>query len=32
MKKKLKMKKLDDLTLLKETLKQNIQLEAPRMK
>ena len=26
------MKKLDDLTLLKETLKQKIQLKAPRMK
>ena len=31
MKKKYKMKKLD-LTLLKETLKQKIQLKAPRMK
>ena len=26
------MKKLDDLALLKETLKKNIQLKAPRMK
>ena len=32
MKKKYKMKKLDDLALLKETLKKNIQLKAPRMK
>ena len=32
MKKKYKMKKLDDLTLLKETLKQKIQLKASRMK
>ena len=32
MKKKYKMKKLDDLTLLKVTLKQKIQLKAPRMK
>ena len=32
MKKKYKMKKLDDLALLKETLKQKIQLKAPRMK
>ena len=32
MKKKYKMKKLDDLTLLKETLKQKIQFKVQRMR